>query len=149
VAGSGRVIGLDLGEARIGVAVSDSGRRLATPYTVLERGESRAEDRRRLAALVEELAADEVVVGIPLSLDGGEGPAARAARAELEALGLELAVPVRSWDERLSTVEATRRRRLAEGPGRRRGARRVARRPVDAAAAAVILQSFLDSSGRS
>ncbi len=163
--GSGPLLGLDLGERRIGVARSDAGRRLASPYTVIERAPERAVDHRRIAELAAELGADEVVVGLPRSLDGSLGPAARSVLAELEELRAVLPVPVSSFDERFSTVEARRRRQLAEqsvagggspgsapamrraGPARRRaaGAQRRARAPVDAAAAAVVLQARLEA----
>ncbi len=149
---------VDLGERRIGVASSDTGRMLASPYAVLERGAARAADHRRLAEIVEELGASEVVVGLPRSLDGTLGPAARAVLDEVEELRATLAVPVTTFDERLSTVEAQRRRRLADEPvssraapgeerRRRRpaGARRRARAAVDDAAAAVVLQARLDA----
>ncbi|HLI15365.1 MAG TPA: Holliday junction resolvase RuvX [Acidimicrobiales bacterium] len=153
----GRVLALDLGTRRIGVAVSDAARRLALPRGVLERCGDVGEDHRRIAGLVDELEAGLVVVGLPLGLDGREGPAARAVRAELDALAAALAVPVVPLDERLSTREATRRtveaRAAVRGEvvGRRSGGRRRrspgARRPVDALAAAVVLQRFLDAGG--
>jgi putative Holliday junction resolvase len=115
-------------------------------------------DRRRLAELVGELEAVQVVVGLPLSLDGSRGPAARAVIEEVAALAAHIGVPVSTFDERLSTLEAQRRRRLADepapargdrssAPGRRRpaGARRRARAPLDAVAAAIILQAWLDA----
>ncbi|HTW98155.1 MAG TPA: Holliday junction resolvase RuvX [Acidimicrobiales bacterium] len=156
VPGAGRVLGLDLGERRIGVACSDGRRLLATPQVVLERGGDPAADRARLAALVAELEVVLVVVGLPLSLDGRNGPAARAVLDEVEALRGVLPVPVSTFDERLSTLEAARRRRLADEPLPRRsagtgaarrpaGASRRARAPVDAAAAAVVLQGWLDA----
>lgn len=127
---SGRVLALDLGARRIGVAVSDSERTLASPRAVLVRSADEASDRRHLAALVVELEAVEVVVGLPLSLDGHEGPAARGVRAQVSELESLLAVPVTTWDERLTTVEALRLRRerhelqAARGGSARRNAER-------------------------
>jgi putative Holliday junction resolvase len=134
-----RVLGLDLGSKRIGVAVSDRSGTIATPLTVLTRGRSRREDHERIAALVREEEAECVVVGLPHSLSGRDGPAARAARAEITALASVVGVPVETYDERFTTVTANRA--LAEG-----GVRGAARRSVvDKVAAAVILQSWLDA----
>lgn len=134
-----RVLGLDLGSRRIGVAVCDSGGLLATPYEVVERSGDERADRERIAELVREVGAEAVVVGLPLSLDGSAGPAATAALAEAEALRQVLDVPVECHDERLSTVSASRS--LAASGVRGRSRRKV----VDQVAAAVVLQSWLDS----
>lgn len=136
--GKGRVIGLDLGSARIGVAVSDSDRTVATPIEVVTRSRDAAAHRRRLADLVEEWEATTVVVGLPLSLSGQVGAAAKAALAEVEALRATLGVPVETYDERLSTVTAERS--LMEQSLRAPARRRV----VDKVAAAVVLQAWLD-----
>jgi len=134
-----RALGLDLGERRIGVAVGDSDGRVATPLTVLERSGDRAADYRAVAALVAEWEAGIVVVGMPYSLDGTLGPAARAAADEAARLGTVLDVSVETYDERLTTVIAERR--LAEQglAGQRR------RDLVDQVAASVILQAWLDT----
>ena len=133
-----RAIGLDLGSKRIGVAVSDSGGVLATPIDTVERNDVRA-DHERIAGLVEEWEAEIVVVGLPYSLDGGTGPAAQRALAEIAALGDTLTVPVVPYDERLTTVTAERN--LMQ-----QGMTGVARRAVvDQVAASVILQSWLDA----
>lgn len=134
----GRVIGLDLGSARIGVAVSDSDRTVATPIEVVTRTRDAAAHRRRLADIVDEWEATTVVVGLPLSLSGQVGPAAKAALAEVEALRATLGVPVETYDERLSTVTAERS--LMEQSLRAPARRRV----VDKVAAAVVLQAWLD-----
>jgi putative Holliday junction resolvase len=139
---SGRAIGLDLGAKRIGVAVSDSGRTVATPIEVLTRSRDMARDRVHIAAIVLEWEATTVVVGLPLSLSGQVGPAAKAALAEVEALRATLGVPVETYDERLSTVTAERS--LMEQSLRAPARRRV----VDKVAAAVMLQAWLDR-GRS
>lgn len=135
-----RVLGVDLGSRRIGVAVSDPGGVLASPVTVLTRRGDRGADHRAIADLVREWAAERVVVGLPLSLDGSMGPAARAADEEARALAGVVDVPVDVVDERLTTVTADRALREAAP---RRGAR-ARRAVVDAAAAAVLLQSWLD-----
>ncbi len=143
----GRVLGLDLGTVRIGVAVSDSEGRLAVAREVISRGASRKEDFARVAALVEETGATRVVVGLPVSLDGSSGPAARKVEREVTEMRASLAVPVLLFDERLSSVEAARRRREARSEGRRGSRGRIGSRdlPVDAAAAAIVLQAYLDS----
>jgi putative pre-16S rRNA nuclease len=134
-----RALGLDLGSKRIGVAVSDLSGTIASPLTVITRGRSRRHDHRRIADLVRGEEAEIVVVGMPRSLSGGAGPAARAAATEIAALATVVGVPVESYDERFSTVTANRA--LAEG-GMRAPARR---QVVDKVAAAVILQSWLDA----
>ena len=134
-----RALGLDLGSKRIGVAVSDRSGTIASPLTVLQRSGSRRTDHERIAALVREEEAELVVVGMPRSLSGAQGPAARAATAEIAALASVVDVPVEPYDERFTTVTANRA--LAEagvrGPSRRQ--------VVDKVAAAVILQSWLDA----
>lgn len=135
-----RVLGIDLGSRRIGVAVSDPGEVLASPVAVLARSGDRATDHRAIAGLVAEWDAARVVVGLPLSLDGSMGPAATAAAEEAEALAEVVGVPVEVADERLTTVTADRALRQAAP---RRGAR-ARRQVVDAAAAAVLLQTWLD-----
>jgi putative holliday junction resolvase len=137
--GPGRVVALDPGSARIGVAVSDSDRRLAFPRSPLEAG---PDEVSRCAGLVRELTARLVVVGHPLRLDGTEGPAAARAddlasalRAALDPDGVEVVL----HDERLTTVTATSRLREA-GHGAR-----TARARVDGAAAVVLLESWLSS----
>ena len=153
-----RVVGIDLGQRRVGVAVSDSQRILATPHSVITRSGDPGADRRAIAGLVAQLDAGLVVVGLPLTLAGAHGPSASAAAAEAAALGTELAVPVVLLDERLTTVEADRRRRLPPEPigardGRGRAKARSARPSaasrarrvgIDAVAATVLLQSWLD-----
>ena len=121
----------------MGLALSDSEGRLATPLEVLERSGSEAQDHAAIAAVAAERQVEVVVVGLPISLDGTMGRAARAARAEVGRLAAAVGVPVETCDERLSTAEADRRLRLGEVKGSRR------RQVVDMAAAAVILQSWL------
>jgi putative Holliday junction resolvase len=137
-----RVVGIDLGERRIGVAVSDSEGRLASPHAVIERSGDPARDRGEIARVVSEVSATPGVVGLPLSLDGTVGPAAEAARAEAEVLAEAVGVPVETHDERLSSVSAEHS--LARSGLRRRARRAARRRSVDKVAAAIMLQSWLD-----
>ena len=141
VSTGGRVVALDLGSRRIGIAVSDAGRTMALPRPLVERRDPER-DRRAVLALIDEVGAGTVVVGLPRSLDGSLGPAARAALGEVEALRTALegtGVVVDTVDERFTTVTAATR--LAEAG--KRGQQ--ARRSVDSAAAAVLLQAWLDA----
>lgn len=134
----GRVLGLDLGRRRVGVAVSDSDRRVASALVVLTRSSSHDEDHAELARLVVDTDANVVVVGLPLSLSGQVGPAAREVEEEVAELRHALPVPVELCDERYSTVVADRSLRAG---GRKTPARREV---VDKVAAAGILQTWLD-----
>lgn len=136
-----RILALDVGERRIGVAVSDPTGTLARPLRTLARG-SREEDFAAIAALVAEQGAELVVIGKPLGLDGTEGPQARRIARYAEALAAHLSVPLVLWDERYTTTEAEEILRLRRTEKRRRRAR--AAGDLDALAAAVILQSYLD-----
>jgi putative Holliday junction resolvase len=140
---SGRVLGVDLGERRIGLALSDPGRVVASPLRVLERAARRRDDHRAILDTARAEGADVVVVGLPRALSGGSGPAATAALAEVEELralaGGDMTIEV--YDERLTTVVAERALQEAGVRGRRR------RGVVDKVAAAVMLQGFLDSRG--
>jgi putative Holliday junction resolvase len=133
----GRVLGLDLGDARIGVAISDDERRLAVPLGTIRTGAPA--DVKAIAALVGEHDVTLVVVGHPLLLSGEAGERAHHAERFAEALRGFLGVPVLLHDERLSTVEADRALRATGASGRER------RRSVDRSAATVILQSWLDA----
>jgi putative Holliday junction resolvase len=134
-----RVLGIDPGTKRIGVAVSDADRRVATPIEVVGRSGDLARDHRVLGELAAEWEVGLVVVGLPLSLTGDLGPAARQVLDELEQLRATLPVPVETYDERLTTVTAERR--LTE---QRMGAK-ARRKVVDKVAAAVMLQAWLDA----
>jgi putative Holliday junction resolvase len=135
--GPGRVLGLDLGDARIGIAISDDARRLAVPYGTVRTGAPA--DLRAIAEIVREQGVSQVVVGHPLLLSGEAGERAHHAERFADALRGFISVPVTMHDERLSTVEAERALTRAGARGRdRRGA-------VDRSAATVILQSWLDS----
>ena len=139
-------LGVDVGTVRVGVARSDPSGFLATPVETVPRDGTRATDLARIAALVREFQAVEVVVGLPRGLSGQLGAAAVAAHKYAVAIARRVQpVPVRTVDERLSTVTAQRSLREAGVKGRRH------RPVVDQAAAVVILQSALDaerSSGR-
>jgi putative Holliday junction resolvase len=129
---------LDLGSKRIGVAISDGDRRVATPLTTVHRSGDRAREHREIRDLVDEWEVELVVVGLPLSLDGSVGPAAAAAIEEAEELRDTISAPVEPYDERLTTVTADRVLREQQLDARAR------RRVVDMVAAAVLLQSWLD-----
>ena len=130
-------LGLDPGDARIGVARSDPSGFLATPVETVRRGKG---DLARLVRILAEEEAVEVVVGLPRSLSGGEGPAAAKVREFAAALARRIApVPVRLVDERLTTVSAEA---MLRDRGRK-GSKR--REVVDMAAAVLILQHALDS----
>lgn len=131
----GRFLGLDIGERRIGVAVSDELGTIASPVGMIRRDRDVAAEVRDLIA---EYGAVRVVAGLPIGLSGREGPQAQAVRSFVDELAETLAVPVEFYDERLSTAVAERS--LIAG-----GTRRAKRREkVDAVAAAVILQGYLD-----
>ncbi|WP_237320385.1 Holliday junction resolvase RuvX [Streptomyces sp. JJ36] len=135
----GRRLAVDVGEARIGVAASDPDGLLATPVETVP-GRDVPAARRRLAALAAEYEPLEIVVGLPRSLNGREGPAAGKARAFAGQLAKDLApLPVRLVDERMSTVTAAQGMR-ASGVSAKKGRSR-----IDQAAAVVILQSALDT----
>ncbi|GLI01972.1 Holliday junction resolvase RuvX [Phytohabitans aurantiacus] len=141
-------IGVDVGQVRVGVAVSDPDGILATPVVTLRRDpnvdiDAQASDIVELAQLVDAYQSVEVVVGLPVTLAGRDGPAAVQVRAYADRLARVISpVPVRLYDERMSTVAATRR--LAERGVRGKRQRAV----VDQAAAVEILQGWLDAQRR-
>lgn len=137
------MVAVDYGRRRIGVAVSDPGRVLASPHATLENPGPAGEPPSGLVDLVRQLEAVEIVVGIPLNMDGSEGPMALEARGFARRLALRSGLPVHERDERLSSVEAERRLRELELP---RGKRREKGRR-DRLAAAVLLEDFLAESG--
>lgn len=134
-----RVIALDLGSKRIGVAVSDLSGTIASPHSVIARSSSQRHDHTAIRRIVIEEEAEAIVIGLPLSLDGSTGPAARAILDEAERIGTVIDVPVHLQDERLTTVAADRILREADLSASER------RRFVDKVAAAVILQTWLDT----
>jgi putative Holliday junction resolvase len=132
-----RVLALDIGERRVGVAASDASGRVATPVKILD---ARAlSDGVTLRRLVEDYEVDLVLVGLPLSLDGTEGPQARRVRAQAARLAPQLGVPVDFADERLSSTQAARAMQEAGMSERDR------RGKLDAVAASLFLQAWLDS----
>jgi putative holliday junction resolvase len=131
-----RYLALDLGDRRIGVAVSDSLGMLARPVEVFER-RSRVEDFEHIGDLARQHGVKALVVGLPLNLDGTEGPQAAWVRDYTAALAGTLPIPITLWDERLSSE-------TAKDILRQQG-RNPRNEPIDAVAAAVILQSYLDS----
>ncbi len=130
------MMALDLGEKRIGVAVTDESQTMVFPERVLQRRSPRA-DRQALVALVQELGVAGVVVGLPLSMEGEHGPNAERAVSFGQYLERAVRVPVEFQDERLSTVEAEERLRAAGLSSAERKQR------IDSAAAAVILEDYL------
>lgn len=137
-----RILALDVGERRVGIAISDPTGTVARPVQTLARG-SREEDFAAITTLVAKHDIRLVVVGQPLSLNGMEGPQARRVARYADALATHLPVPIVPWDERFTTVAADEIiRQTRKGKKKRRAH---AKSEVDAVAAAVILQSYLDS----
>lgn len=136
---AGRAVGIDFGSKRVGVAVSDSGRLVATPFETIKRVGDRTVEHGRIQEIVEEIGATVVVVGLPLSLDGSDGHAVKLVRSEVRGLSKRLNIPVEEYDERFTTV-------TAEQSLREMGTRGQAKRDVvDQVAAAVLLQGWLDA----
>ena len=135
--GGGALIGLDLGTQTIGTAFCDAGWRFASPGKTMPRGKFTA-DKAQISALASERSVAGIVIGLPINMDGSEGPRSQSSRAyarNLEALDL----PILLWDERWSTASAERGL-IAQDISRARRAER-----IDAAAAAVILQAAIDA----
>jgi putative Holliday junction resolvase len=133
----GRWLGLDIGEKRIGVAISDETKTLARPLLTLKRA-SKKEDFARLDALCAEHQIDRLIAGLPKTLRNEEGPQARRIRRYAEELTAALQLPIEFWDERFSSVEAEERLAAASPKPRRKG-------DIDSAAAAIILQEYLNA----
>jgi putative Holliday junction resolvase len=136
---SGRILALDWGEVRIGLALSDEGQVLASPLETLTRRAGKRFPMARLLELAAERELVGIVVGLPLTPDGTEGPSALAAREVAGLVARRTALPVELWDERMSTARALGAIREQGGSTRGRKA------DVDALAAAVVLQHFLDA----
>jgi putative Holliday junction resolvase len=136
-----RILGVDLGSRRIGLALSDASGTLASPYAVLARTDDRALEHEAILAAARENDVDRIIVGLPRSLSGKVGPAERATLEEIEELRTAAAgvVEIEAYDERFTTVIAERS--LVQA-GMRRDARR---KVVDKVAAAVMLQSYLEA----
>lgn len=133
-----RALGIDLGSKRIGIAVSDLSGTIASALTTVHRSKSRRHDHAEIARLVRDEEAEVIVVGLPLSLDGTTGPAARSAETEAKQLASVVGVPVQMYDERFTTVTAERGMLEAGLDARQR------RKVVDKVAAAVMLQAWLE-----
>ncbi|MGH7541013.1 MAG: Holliday junction resolvase RuvX [Gemmatimonadota bacterium] len=138
---SGRLIGLDYGRRRIGVAVTDPGRTIASPHAVIVRERGQKKLPAELLELLESLRPSAVVVGIPVSMDGTEGEMAREAREFASQITAETGLRTLGWDERLSTARAERELRAMSLPRRRE--REKGR--SDMLAAALMLGTFLRS----
>jgi putative pre-16S rRNA nuclease len=136
---AGRILAVDWGEIRIGLALSDETQLLASPLETLVRRRGKRFPMRRLLELVAAHNPVGVVVGLPLTPEGGEGPSAVESRALATSVGRRTELPVELWDERLSTARALRLVREQDGSTRGR------KEDVDALAAAVLLQGFLDA----
>jgi putative pre-16S rRNA nuclease len=136
-----RLLGLDVGSKTIGLALSDSRRVIATPVDTIRRRNFRA-DTSRLIALIDERGVGGLVIGLPLTLGGGDGPRTQSVRQFARNLLALRDLPVAFWDERLSTAAVTREMIAHDMTRRRRAA------IVDRVAAAYILQGCLDYLGR-
>ena len=134
-------MGVDHGEARIGLAVSDPTGTIATPIEAIKAVEQ--DDAANIARIATEREALGIVVGLPLSLDGSQGPAARKVNAFCARLRKITDLPVITWDERMTTVEAhSLLRQAGKSPSKARGAERG---KIDSASAAIILDSYMQS----
>jgi putative pre-16S rRNA nuclease len=132
-----RLLGLDLGTKTIGMALSDVSRSVATPYHTIRRSKFTA-DARAIAAAIADNGVGALVIGLPLNLDGTEGPRVQSTRAFARNLVPKIDVPILFWDERLST-QAVERHLIDAGASRKRRAE-----VIDRMAAAYILQGALD-----
>jgi putative Holliday junction resolvase len=141
VAPGKRLMGLDVGTKTIGLAVSDTRRVIATPLETIRRRRLR-EDMARLFALIDTHAVGGLVIGLPLTLAGNDGPRTQSVRQFARNLIAQRDIPVTFWDERLSTAAVTREMIAADLTRKRRG------EIVDRVAAAYILQGCLDYLGR-
>jgi len=130
-----RIVALDVGKKRIGVAISDPLAVTARPHSTVQRNQ---QGMQKILDLVKELEAKEVLIGLPLHLDGTEGEQAKDVRSFAAKISPKIdPVPIRFWDERLTTVEA--QARLSD----RRGDWRKSKKEIDAFAAAMLLESYL------
>lgn len=137
LAASTRLLGLDLGEKTIGLALTDTLLTVATPMETLKRGKFTA-DADKLQVIIEKQNVGGIVVGLPLNMDGSDGPSAQSARAFARNFAARSQIPILLWDERLSTAAVTRTLIDADASRRRRA------KVVDKMAAAYILQGVLD-----
>jgi putative holliday junction resolvase len=145
-----RLMALDVGEARIGVAVSDTTGFLASPYTTIHVSRNEQQNWDAIQRLLEETEAEAIVIGLPISLDGQIHAQGQRVQSFAERLRPHVSVPLTFWDERFSTVEAERlragtvgQRQRRAGRGRAQSKRRKQGHEIDALAATVILQEYL------
>jgi putative Holliday junction resolvase len=141
----GRLLGVDVGERRIGVAVSEG--TIAVPLTIIEHT-NRAEDLARLVEIAKREQVEAIVVGLPVSLSGEEHEQARLTRRFGDQLAAAVDVPMIYHDERYSSVQAAAATDDIPSDKRGRRSRTVRRRPLDDRAAAIILQSYIDHAER-
>ncbi len=134
-----RAVGVDFGSKRIGIAICDSLGMIATPFETIKRVGDRTIEHGRIEEIVLEIGAEIIVIGMPYSLDGSEGPAVRLIRSEIKGLRKRLHIPVDTIDERFTTVTA----HDSLNRGGTKGSKK--RDVVDQVAAAVLLQHWLDS----
>jgi putative Holliday junction resolvase len=132
-----RLLGLDVGTKTIGLALSDVTRSIATPYDTLKRTKFTS-DAKTLANIAGKMEVGALIIGLPLNLDGSEGPRAQSTRAFARNLAKHVALPIAFWDERLSTAAVERHLIEADASRKRRA------EVVDRMAAAYILQGALD-----
>lgn len=133
-----RYLGLDLGTKTIGLALSDAGHRIASPYDTIRRRKF-TEDAAELVRVVESEGVGALVIGLPVNMDGSEGPRCQAARAFARNIAQHLALPIALWDERMSTMAVQRMMTEEADLSRARRAEL-----VDKLAAGYILQAYLD-----
>jgi putative Holliday junction resolvase len=136
-----RLLGLDVGTKTVGMALSDVTRTVATPYDTIRRTKFTA-DAKTIRQVVETNRIGALVIGLPLNLDGSEGPRAQSTRAFARNLAAHIQVPIAFWDERLSTAAVERHLIEADASRKRRA------QVIDRMAAAYILQGALDRLSR-
>jgi len=136
-----RLLGLDVGQKTVGLALSDPGLKVASPIETIRRTKF-SKDAQRLLTLIDERGVGGLVIGLPINMDGSEGPRCQSVRDFARNLAAQRDLPMLLWDERLSTVAVTRAMIEADMSRAKRAAK------VDQAAAAFILQGALDAMGR-
>jgi len=133
-----KYLGLDVGNRRVGAAVGDDEMKIATPLEVIER-KTIEEDARAIGDLAKNYSAEHLLVGLPRNMDDSAGAQAEVVQAYAAQVARVLGLPLTFWDERLTTLEAAARIHASGGKGKK------SRKSLDAIAASVILQDFLDS----
>ncbi len=133
-----KYLALDVGDRRVGAAIGNSELRVATPIQVVER-KSLEQDAHAFSDIVSKYGVDQLIVGLPRNMDETVGPQAATVRAYAEKIAQALNLPLTLWDERLTTIDATARLASTGAHGKK------SRRTLDAIAASVILQDYLDS----